>query len=100
MHDAEKLAAAYGEGFQQAEMDVIDYGEKRWLDPTDTHYGDEEWDSYWTGYEDYTEEIVEDSVPIRNLEIRQTANGYEITGDIPEGWITNIADAGHYSIRE
>lgn len=78
--DAEKLARAYDTGFAVAEEDYKAYGEKRWLDPAGfTEWTEEEFDSYWAGYEDYQPGIV-----IEVGQVEYTHDGIVITGTIPE----------------
>lgn len=78
--DAEKLAQAYDMGFAVAEEDIKAYGEKRWLDPAGfTDWTEEQFDSYWSGYEDYQLGIVVEDVHVECLE-----DGTVITGTIPE----------------
>lgn len=78
--DAEKLARAYDQGFAHAEEDYSTHGEKRWMDPSDWLWdGEEEFDSYWAGYEDYQPGIV-----VEVGQVEYTHDGIVITGTIPE----------------
>ena len=78
--DAEKLAQAYDMGFANAEEDIKAYGEKRWMDPTEWLWDrEEEFDSYWSGYEDYQLGII-----IEDVQVEYTQDGAVITGTIPE----------------
>lgn len=78
--NAEKLARAYDQGFAHAEEDYAAHGEKRWLDPADWLWdGEEEFDSYWAGYEDYTPGIV-----VEGVQVEFTQDGAVVTGTVPE----------------
>lgn len=77
--DAEKLAQAYDMGFADAEEDIKAYGEKRWRDPANYVGGEEELDSYWSGYEDYQLGVI-----VEDVQVEYTQDGAVITGTIPE----------------
>lgn len=79
MVDADDLERAYDRGFSDAESDVIDYGKKRWMDPAGFAGSEEEYDSYWNGYEAYELGIV-----VEDVHVEYTADGALITGTIPE----------------
>lgn len=77
--DAEKLARAYDAGFADAEESVRQYGEKRWAEPSGVDWSEEEFDSYWAGYEDYQVGIV-----VEDVQVEYTQDGAVITGTVPE----------------
>jgi hypothetical protein len=57
--DAVALGRAYDLGFSRAEDDTKNHGEKRWMEMADLDMlTEEELDSYWAGYGDYTDTEV------------------------------------------
>lgn len=86
MADADLLEEAYNMGLAHAEDDVKDYGEKRWLDsPYLSWMNEEEMDSYWAGYEDYTEDLIDDTRRVEIIDTEVLPNGQVIvTGTVPK----------------